>query len=220
MASGCRPGNSPATLLLFNAADFTPSRFVIMPSSFGGKNATLKPIILTFDDGYEDNYSIAFPLLQKFGFSAVIYAVTEKDRRTNFWDQDEPPAQLMSAAQLKELHRSGIEIGSHTVTHPRLPTASPERLRTEIRDSKDALEQLFGSGVFSFAYPYGELSESVKDCVCEAGYRFAVAADSGPLAFYQDFLQIRRTQVFPWTGQIGFWKKTLPIYIRYKALKS
>lgn len=179
-----------------------------------------KPIILTFDDGYEDNYLTAFPLLQKFGFSAVIYAVTNRNRRTNFWDENEPPAKLMSPSQMIELYRSGIEIGSHTVTHPRLPIASPKSAQSEIRDSKDALEQLIGSQVLSFAYPYGELSQTVKELVSEAGYRFAVAADSGPFNFYQDFLEIRRTQVFPWTDQVGFWKKTLPIYGRYKAIKS
>ncbi len=178
------------------------------------------PIILTFDDGYEDNYRTAFPLLQKFGFSAVIYVVTDMERRTNFWDQDEPPAQLMSASQVKELHRSGIEIGSHTVTHPRLSIAPLENTQCELRNSKDTLEQLLGASVLSFAYPYGELSQNVKDCVGEAGYKFAVASDSGPLVFYEDFLEIRRTQVFPWTDQVGFWKKSLPFYLRYKAIKS
>ena len=186
----------------------------------GERTLPHKPIILTFDDGYEDNYRTAFPLLQKFGFSAVIYVVTDMERRTNFWDQDEPPAHLMSASQMKELHQSGIEIGSHTVRHLRLPSSSAEDVRCEIRNSKDALEQVLGSGVVSFAYPYGELSQSVKECVGEAGYKFAVAADSGPLDFYQDFLEIRRTQVFPWTDQVGFWKKTLPIYNRYKAFKA
>ncbi|MCX6133284.1 MAG: polysaccharide deacetylase family protein [Ignavibacteriales bacterium] len=179
-----------------------------------------KPVILTFDDGYEDNYRVAFPLLQQHGFSAVVYAVTDRERRTNFWDQDEPAGQLMSAAQMQELHRCGIEIGSHTVTHPRLPRVTTDQAHFEISKSKDTLEQILGSSVLSFAYPYGELSEVVKDCVGEAGYTYAVAADSGPLTFYQDFLEIRRTQVFPWTDQIGFWKKTLPLYVRYKAIKS
>ena len=186
----------------------------------GERTLPHKPIILTFDDGYEDNYRTAFPILQKYSFNAVIYAVTDKERRTNFWDQSEPPARLMSASQMKELHGSGIEIGSHTVTHPRLPSSSAESVRCEIRNSKDALEQLLGSSVVSFAYPYGELSQNVKECVGEAGYKFAVAADTGPLDFYQDFLEIRRTQVFPWTDQVGFWKKTLPIYSRYKAIKT
>jgi peptidoglycan/xylan/chitin deacetylase (PgdA/CDA1 family)/glycosyltransferase involved in cell wall biosynthesis len=179
-----------------------------------------RPIILTFDDGYVDNYTIVFPLLRNFGFRAVIFAVADKDRRTNFWDQDEQPAPLMSVSQLQELHRSGIEIGSHTVTHPRLPITSAEEAYSEVRDSKDSLERLLGSSVLSFAYPYGALSQNVKNLVDEAGYKYAVAADSGPINFYEDFLEIRRTQVFPWTNKIGFWKKTLPIYNRYKNIKS
>ncbi|TSA22236.1 glycosyltransferase [bacterium] len=179
-----------------------------------------RPIILTFDDGYVDNYTIAFPLLQSFGFRAVIFAVADKDRRTNFWDQDEQPAPLMSVSQLQELHRSGMEIGSHTVTHPRLPATSAEEAYFEVHDSRDSLEQLLGSSVLSFAYPYGDLSQNVKNLVDEAGYKYAVAADSGPINFYEDFLEIRRTQVFPWTNKIGFWKKTLPMYNRYKNIKS
>jgi peptidoglycan/xylan/chitin deacetylase (PgdA/CDA1 family)/glycosyltransferase involved in cell wall biosynthesis len=179
-----------------------------------------KPVILTFDDGYEDNYSVAFPLLQQHGFSAVVYAVTDRERRTNFWDSTEPTAQLMSESQLQELQRNGMEIGSHTMTHPRLPMQPIEEARCEISNSKDRLEQVLGSRVLSFAYPYGELTCAIKESVGEAGYKFAVAADTGPLTFYQDFLEIRRTQVFPWTNPTGFWKKTQPIYARYKAMKS
>ena len=191
-------------------------------NSFLRGNGTLpaNPIILTFDDGYEDNYRIAFPLLQSHGFKAVIYVVTDRERRNNFWDQDEPVAQLMSASQMQEMHRFGLEIGSHTVTHPHLSRISREQVHLELRNSKDSLEQILGTSVSSFAYPYGELSDDVKGCAGEVGYKFAAAADSGPLTFCEDFLEIRRSQVFPWTDQIGFWKKTQPIYLHYKAIKS
>ncbi|HTY37217.1 MAG TPA: polysaccharide deacetylase family protein [Bacteroidota bacterium] len=179
-----------------------------------------KPIILTFDDGYEDNYRVAFPLLQEHGFSAVIYAVTDRSRRTNFWDAGEPPARLMTDAQMQELQRAGFEIGSHTASHAHLPRESVESVEHEVRLSKETLEQILGQAVISFAYPYGEISDPVKESVREAGYRFAAAADSGPLTLFEDFLEIRRTQVFPWTDRVGFWKKTLPIYLHYKALKS
>ena len=179
-----------------------------------------RPIILTFDDGYEDNYTVAFPLLRNFDYRAVIFAVTHKKRRTNFWDTGEPTASLLTSEQMRELNHSGIEIGSHTITHPRLPQTPVDVVRQELSESRDSLQQILGSEVISFAYPYGALQPAVKSLVEEAGYKFAVAADSGPLAFYQDFLEIRRTQVFPWTSRTGFWKKTLPLYSRYKSLKG
>jgi peptidoglycan/xylan/chitin deacetylase (PgdA/CDA1 family) len=179
-----------------------------------------RPIVLTFDDGYEDNFSVAYPLLREFDCHAVIYAVTDPKRRTNFWDTGEPTAPLLTTEQLRELHKAGMEIGSHTTTHPRLTQIPAEEIRKELRESRDSLQQILGSEVLSFAYPYGALQPEVKTYVAEAGYRFAAAADTGPLAFYQDFLEIRRIQVFPWTTQIGFWKKTLPLYNRYKSLKN
>ena len=208
-------------LLSLQRRGFRPITFRAYDAFLRGEGTLpAKPIILTFDDGYEDNYRVAFPLLHKHGFKAVVYAVTNAERRSNFWDRDEPVAQLMSASQLEEMHRHGIEIGSHTVNHPHLPLIAREQVQSDLNDSKNALEQILGSSVSSFAYPYGELSEMVKRCVEEAGYKFAASADSGPLTFYEDFLEIRRTQVFPWTDQIGFWKKTQPIYLRYKAIKS
>ena len=78
---------------------------------------------------------------------------------------------------------------------------------------------MLGSEILSVAYPYGAVSTAVKELTEEAGYKFAVAADSGPTRIHLDFLEIRRTQVFPWTSRIGFWKKSLPIYNRYKEMK-
>lgn len=178
-----------------------------------------RPIMLTFDDGYEDNCTIAFPLLQRFNYRAVIFAVTDNQRRMNFWDPDEPTAKLLTSQQLKELDRSGIEIGSHTVTHANLTLVPPDEARRELQNSKDTLEQVLGSEVISFAYPYGAIQATAKTLVEEAGYTFAVAADSGPTTFYQDFLEIRRTQVFPWTSRAGFWKKSLPLYHRYRSIR-
>ena len=102
----------------------------------------VKPIILTFDDGYEDNYMYAFPLLKKFGFSAVIFLVADSTRQTNFWDIDEPQVQLVNKKQIREMVAAGIEFGSHTVTHPNLSQCSPEQMRKEFVESKQAIEQL------------------------------------------------------------------------------
>ena len=178
-----------------------------------------RPIVLTFDDGYEDNYTIAFPLLRQYGYRAVIFVVTDAQHRTNFWDRGEVSASLLHSRQLQDFSRQGFEIGSHTVTHARLTTISAPAAQKELEESKESLEQLLGSEILSFAYPYGALDAGVKHLVEEAGYRFAAAADSGPVRFIEDFREIRRTQIFPWTSGFGFWKKTLPAYQRYKLLK-
>ncbi|MBI4428217.1 MAG: polysaccharide deacetylase family protein [Ignavibacteriales bacterium] len=176
-----------------------------------------QPIILTFDDGYEDNYRIAFPILQEFGFHAVIFLVTDKKRRTNFWDPDEPQVPLLKPTQVREMARHQMEFGSHTVSHLRIPGTPEQQLRRELRESKAFVEDLTGYEAVSFAYPYGLLDGTAKRLVAEESYTFAVAGDSGPLRFTDDFHEIRRTQVFPGTGSFGFWKKTQPWYTRYKS---
>ncbi len=175
-----------------------------------------RPIILTFDDGYEDNYTIAFPLLQRFGFNAVVFVVTAGDRRTNFWDPDEPQAPLLNRSQMSEMSDYGIEIGSHTVTHADMPSLSMQQLQHECTLSKETLQQMLGRSVNSFAYPYGKLTAQVKSVVAESGYTFGVATNSGPLAIDEDRFEIRRIQVFPWTNQFGFWKKTQSWYLKKK----
>ncbi|MFH0988544.1 MAG: polysaccharide deacetylase family protein [bacterium] len=180
----------------------------------------LKPLIITFDDGFLDNYTTALPLLKKFNSTAVIFVVTGAAQRRNIWDPEEPQLPLLSSEQLRDLASNGIEIGSHTVSHSNLTYVDRKTLQEEITQSKNQLEQTLGTEVLSFAYPYGAVNTSIKQSVEEAGYAFAAAADSGPITFYDDFFEIRRTQIFPWTTHLGFWKKTNPWYTRYKSLKS
>lgn len=177
-----------------------------------------QPIILTFDDGYEDNYREAFPVLQEFGFSAVIYLVTDKKRRTNFWDPGEPQVPLLKPTQVREMAGSHIEFGSHTISHVRIPDTSEKQLRRELSESKISVEDLTGMEAVSFAYPYAAYNNVAKQIVAEEGYEFAVAGDSGTIRFTDDFYEIRRTQVFPGTSNFGFWKKTQTWYTRYKGI--
>jgi peptidoglycan/xylan/chitin deacetylase (PgdA/CDA1 family) len=176
-----------------------------------------KPVVLTFDDGYEDNYVTAFPLLQKYSFPAVIFLVADFLHRTNFWDRDEPVVPLLKCSQIQEMDRGGIEFGSHTLSHPHLSTVSSEQLHEELVSSKKAVENLTGREVLSLAYPYGDLNGEVKSVLSEAGYAYGVATDSGPLSLQDDLREIRRIPVFPGTDRLGFWKKTHPWYTRYRS---
>src|SRR3989442_11286266 len=86
-----------------------------------------KPVILTFDDGYLDTYTTAFPLLQEFGVKAVVFVLADRRIRTNFWDRhfNLPHAALMERHHVIEMHEAGWEIGSHSLSHADL-TQLPE----------------------------------------------------------------------------------------------
>lgn len=173
-------------------------------------NKGKKQIMITFDDGYEDNYTNAFPILKKYGFSAVIYLVSHLNY--NKWDVEnihnpEKEFFMMNRGQIKEMQEYGIEFGGHTKTHVKLSRVEPEVAREEILESTEVLEELLGEKMISFAYPYGDLNERVKKLAEEAGYKFAVATDSGSVCFSDDLFQIRRIGIFPNITNFGFKRK-------------
>lgn len=163
-------------------------------------DASQKYIILTFDDGYADNYEVAFPLLQKHGFRAVIFPVLGLEE--NVWDttrgeSDQPQLPLLKHAQIKEMAAYGVEFGSHTMTHRKLPSLSVAEISTELTESKAALERIIGKKVEIIAYPYGDYDDTVKQIAVESGFKYGVTTDRGPIALQDDLFAIRRIIVFP-----------------------
>jgi peptidoglycan/xylan/chitin deacetylase (PgdA/CDA1 family) len=182
-----------------------------------------KPIILTFDDGYEDNYHNLLPLLEKYQARAVIYTLADRTLRSNHWDMalGEPEAPLMSDEQLIVCHQSGhVEIGSHGLAHQHLPQLTDAEVRAEIVNSKSALESLIDDEVVSFAYPYGDYGKREVNLVREAGYIFGVGTINGPLSMAADLMQVRRITMFPNTKPAKFWRKTSGFYLRYCKIKG
>ncbi|MNJ30625.1 Polysaccharide deacetylase [compost metagenome] len=180
-----------------------------------------KYLMITVDDGYRDNLTRMLPLLEKYGYKAVVYIVTGEDH--NRWDVEHPthpdtPVALMNGDEISALVASGhVEIGGHTLTHPRLSMLEPEQQAREIRANKERLERLLGHPLLSFAYPYGDLNESAKAEASAAGYRYAVATNSGPRAMHRDPLQIRRIAIFPRTDMFGLWRKIRGNYVFRKS---
>ncbi len=170
-----------------------------------------KYLMITADDGYRDNLTRMLPLLEKYDMKAVVFIVSNETH--NRWDSESATnpdvrADLLSKSEIKALVASGrIEIGGHTLSHPRLDELSPEEQRREIQENKAQLEETIGQPVISFAYPYGNINENAKSEVMNAGYRFAVATDSGPRQMHTDSFQIRRIAVFPRTNTFGLWRK-------------
>ena len=141
-----------------------------------------KLVVLTFDDGFQDFYSHAFPALGTFGYTATVFLPTAYIGDTPQTFKNTP---CLTWAQVRELHQSGIEFGSHTVTHPQLnglPIAAVER---ELRDSKTELENQLGTQVASFSYPYAfpetdrPFKRTLSQLLMEAGYENGVSTTIG-----------------------------------------
>jgi peptidoglycan/xylan/chitin deacetylase (PgdA/CDA1 family)/glycosyltransferase involved in cell wall biosynthesis len=176
-----------------------------------------KFIIITVDDGYRDNLTLMLPLLLQYNFKAVVFAVTGEDH--NRWDVDvienpDRPISLMTRDELKTLAASGhVEIGGHTLTHPRLSQLNATEQRKQIIENKQQLEQALGQPLTTFAYPYGDYNKTSKQIVTDSGYQFAVATNSGPLAIHKDKWAIRRIAIFPKTDVFGLWRKIRGNYL-------
>lgn len=128
-----------------------------------------KSVLLTFDDGYEDFYTDAFPVLQKYHFRATIFIITGL--------VGEKPSNYLSWSQVRELDKSGlITIGSHTIHH--VDVATSRNAYNEIYGSKATLERELGHPITAFAYPSGEHDAASVAMVAAAGYRVAFTTAS------------------------------------------
>lgn len=136
----------------------------------GGKaRLPAKPVVITFDDGYEDNYSQALPIMEKYGMKATVFVIAGSVGQPGY----------LSWQQIQEMHNRHTEIGSHTMTHMALNELSPAERRQEIVDSKILLEQHLGTPVEFLAYPYGQFDTAIQEILREAGYRGACSGIAG-----------------------------------------
>lgn len=124
-----------------------------------------KPVLITFDDAYDDAARYAFPVLEKFGFPAACMVVTDEIAKTNRWDltRSQRPLKLMDEETLLEWGQRGIGYGAHSCSHPDLRTLGDSELWNELISSRRALEEILQSPVRTFAYPYGFLDRRVRD---------------------------------------------------------
>ena len=182
-----------------------------------------RPIVLTFDDGYLDNYTNLLPLMREYGYQGVLYLLGDFSVRHNQWDlaadPTEPRAAIMDEAQKREFVAAGWEIGAHTMSHPRLTTLPLPDAAAEIQRSKASLEAALQTEVVSFAYPYGDLNEGLKGAVRVAGFAFGVATDTGGLHLEDDRMQVFRINMFPHETSSSLFKKTSVWYRKYYRWK-
>lgn len=148
-------------------------------------NVPTKPIILTFDDSYEDFYTKAYPELQKRNMTAITYVITN--------DLNTPG--YLTTTQIKEMRNNRIDIGSHTLSHADLSSLSEQDLQKEISDSKAYLEKLLDQEILSFCYPYGAYNTNVRNAVEKAGYKYSTTVKPGDAKF-NNLLELNRYKVY------------------------
>ena len=142
---------------------YTPITFATYVNYLtNGGTLPSKPIILTFDDGWKTQYTYALPILQKYHFVGTFFIITGYPTG-NY-------AAYMTWDQITTLDHDGMEIASHSITHPNLTKVSPDQAKNEIVTSKKTLEDKLGHTVITFAYPEYAHNPAIMLLVKEAGY--------------------------------------------------
>lgn len=150
---------------------YTPIFMSDLARYFDGKTMLPeKPIILTFDDGYRDFYTDAYPILRKYHVKATSYVISGFLEGRNY----------MTRSQVRDVAASGlVEIAAHTVHHPNMKGLSDKVLTDEVSQSRIELEKLTGKSIIDFAYPYGAYDDNAIHAVSVAGFHTAVITKPG-----------------------------------------
>ena len=170
----------------------------LMDYRTANKPLPARPIIITFDDGYEDNFRFAYPILKKYGYTATIFLVYNQIGGYNAWDAQHSVAhriKLLSLPQIRVMQKYGISFQSHTLTHRDLTSLNAKDAQSEINISKKTLEKALGMQVNFLAYPYGRRSPITDQMVRKAGYRGSVSTMMGKNSATTDPFILKRLRV-------------------------
>lgn len=216
------PRGSPYRSLTVHPSDF--KRQMTWLRRFGYRGLSMRDLMpylrgerrgkvvgITFDDGYRNVFQNALPVLRDQDFTATNYFVARQLDGSNTWDQANgvPQAELMSADEMKVWAAAGMEVGSHTLDHPFLPKLSPEVADYQIRQSRLELEQITGTEVGAFCYPYGGENDAVRDMVRNAGYVNATTTRGGLAKSTDDIFLLPRVTVARSTNIFRFLQKCM-----------
>ena len=169
-----------------------------------------KAVVLSFDDGYAAFIQEALPVLRRYGFPAVLYAISQYLGKRADWfakEPNRPVPRLLSGAQLREIRQAGIRIGSHSAHHVRLGEVDDRTKWRELADSKAALEDLLGEAVPHLCYPFGSFDQTVLQMAQEIGYRSALTCLRGAATREDHPLALPRKAISFGDNLIGYaWK--------------
>ncbi|WP_320779527.1 polysaccharide deacetylase family protein [Streptomyces sp. CRN 30] len=167
-----------------------------------GRPLPARPVLVTFDDGYEGVHRHALPVLAGHGFPATLFVSTGWLRGP--YDTGGALDTMLGWGQVRELAGAGVEIGGHSHTHPQLDQLGAERLRHELVHCREIVTDQLGTAPMSFAYPYGYSDRRVRAAVRETGYAQALAVGNAPARRAQGPYALRRVTVRRSTGAEEF----------------
>lgn len=208
--AGCRGSRPAVPILTWHSIAAAGDGFTVPPDQFGAELDALqdrptislhrllegappqRAVVLTFDDGAQDAFTVALPELRRRGMRGTFFIVTGLVGDDEAHRRIEGGVRYLIWPEVLQLLRSGMEIGSHSVDHARLPDLPAGRVREELVQSKRALEEHLGAPVEVFAYPFNSVRSEVREAVIAAGYRAAVA---GEVHGSDDWFQLYRVSV-------------------------
>jgi peptidoglycan/xylan/chitin deacetylase (PgdA/CDA1 family) len=168
-----------------------------------GKGFRPKSVAITFDDGYEDDFLNALPILRKYHIPATFFITSGyvNSNRIFPWDEGSPVRHpIMSWDQVRELSGLGFEIGAHTINHVDLGKVAVELAREEIGGSKARIEREIGKTIKAFAVPFGykgSISKEIIEIVRETGFECCCSAHGGKVTRDSDLFDLHRVSMYP-----------------------
>ena len=170
-----------------------------------GTKLPAKPVILTSDDGYQDLYTVALPILKKYNYKMTVFLITsyigdnEQTRRLNDFDagtKNIAQRPMLIWPEIKQMSRYGIEFQSHTWSHGIISNVSLETAKFELAQSKSDIEVKLGKSVIFVAWPHGQTSSEVISLLPQVGYAGALLANGGVQSLSSiNFYSLKRVSI-------------------------
>jgi len=164
-----------------------------------------RPLVLTFDDAYEDFYTAALPVLREHGFRSTLFVPTAYVGMTAAFNAStgEVDRRIMPWSAVRDVMAEGVEVGSHSHTHPQLDLVPGDILIEEISRSRKLLEDQLGVPIEGFAYPFGYWNRAARAAVADGGFRYAAAVADLRMSPGDDIFTLSRLTVRAGIGVTG-----------------